>query len=229
LNEINEKISVGEISSLHVSKPIIVEARISKIYPIKVKLIEGAFQCQRCDHITRIKQPITDKLIKPYECENDACGSKKPFKLIHEESTWIDEQKLVLQDIDEQLRTITVIIRGRDLIDAIPAEGSYATVTGNVRVVDNDSNLFDKVLEANHIEAHKTSTDTSKTRREKIKALREIIHKLQDEYKGAAPLQDIIKKSEESGFKAKEASDLIQSLKSAGEIIESSNERFRVV
>lgn len=226
MDEITEKISVGQISSSHVSKLIAIEGRINKILPIKSKLIEGAFQCQRCAHVTRFQQPLSDKLIKPYECDSDECGRKGPFKLIPEESKWIDEQRLELQDLDDQMRDITVLVRGQNLIDTVPAEDAHVIITGIVRVIEKDgSNLFDKVLEANHIERK----DMPKSQRDKVKMLREIIRELQDDYKGAVPIGDITIKAEESGIKKEAVQDLIQSLKSVGELIESSNERFRVI
>ncbi len=39
----------------------------------------GAWQCQRCDHITYIP-PDNGKLVEPFECYNDVCGRKGPFK-----------------------------------------------------------------------------------------------------------------------------------------------------
>ena len=65
-------------------------------------------------------------------------------------------------------------------------------------------------------------------KRERLKVIKEIISELQKEM-GAAPIEDIISKAEESGIEKETVEDLIQNLKSAGNIIESSNERFRTV
>ncbi len=67
-----------------------------------------------------------------------------------------------------------------------------------------------------------------KCQRDKIKVLREIIKQLQDECKGSAPKEDILGRAEEAGIKKDTAEDMILKLKSAGEIIEVSNERFRI-
>ena len=68
-----------------------------------------------------------------------------------------------------------------------------------------------------------------KEQRTKIKLLKEIIRSLQDEYKSAVPIEVIISKAEEWGTKKNTVEKMIQKLKSEGEIIEASNERFRVV
>lgn len=73
------------------------------------------------------------------------------------------------------------------------------------------------------------STGVSKSMRDRIKVLREIIKELQDEMNGAALLNDIIDRAVEAGMKKDNVEDMLQKLKSAGEIIEASNERYRVV
>ena len=73
------------------------------------------------------------------------------------------------------------------------------------------------------------SVGMSKSQRDRIKILREIIKELQDEMNGAAPLKDIMEKAVEAGMKEDDVEDIIVKLKSAGELIEASNERYRVV
>lgn len=38
----------------------------------------GAWKCQRCGDISIVK-PISGKIVKPFECQNDNCGRKGPF------------------------------------------------------------------------------------------------------------------------------------------------------
>jgi len=83
--------------------------------------------------------------------------------------------------------------------------------------------------ETGKLDADIVNVGMGKNQRDRIKVLREIIRDLQNEHKGAAPIEDIISKAEESGIKKETVEDMIQKLKSAGEIIEASNDRFRVV
>lgn len=73
------------------------------------------------------------------------------------------------------------------------------------------------------------SVGMGKSQRDRIKILRDIIKELQDEQNGAAPLKDIMEKAVEAGMKKDDVEDTIAKLKSAGELIEASNERYRVV
>jgi replicative DNA helicase Mcm len=83
--------------------------------------------------------------------------------------------------------------------------------------------------ETGKLDADIVNVGMGKNQRDRIKVLREIIRDLQNEHKGAAPIEEIISKAEESGIKKETVEDMIQKLKSAGEIIEASNDRFRVV
>lgn len=62
----------------------------------------------------------------------------------------------------------------------------------------------------------------------KAKALREIIREIQDEFKGSAPLKEIISRAEKSGIKKDTVEDMIHKLKCAGELIETSENSFKV-
>jgi len=237
MDEIPGKIPVGKINSSQISKTIAIEGRINKIYPIKAKLIEGAFRCKVCEHTTFAQQTLTDKLIKPFECENELCARTKYFELIPEKSKWIDERRLELQDPNEQNRDIIVYIRGKDLIDTIPPVDSRIVVTGVLKVIDEGGgSLFDKVLEANRIETIEMGrdndiidVDTSKSQKDRIKTLKGVIRELQEKTKSAVPLEDIISKAEESGIKKKTVPELILKLKTVGEILEVTNGHFRIV
>jgi replicative DNA helicase Mcm len=83
--------------------------------------------------------------------------------------------------------------------------------------------------ETGRLDADIINVGMGKSQRDKIKVLKEIIRDLQDEYKSAVPLEDIISRAEESGIKKDTVEDMIQKLKTVGEILEATNERFRIV
>lgn len=73
------------------------------------------------------------------------------------------------------------------------------------------------------------SVGVSKSQRDRIKVMREIVRELQDEYKTAVSVDDIIAKAEEAGIKKDTVEDMLTKLKTAGELIEVSNGKFRCV
>ncbi len=179
-----EKIPIHRIGSGQVSKLIAIEGRINKVGHVKAKLLVGAFKCQRCEQISLVQQSDNGKFIEPFECENDVCGRKGNFKLKHEESTWVDEQKIELQDLYENLkpgqliREIIVIVRGRDLIESVPAIGAQVIISGIPRTIQKVSNgglssLFSLVVEAVHIEVADIDINVTLTEADK-KELKEL-------------------------------------------------------
>lgn len=234
-----EKIPVGQINSNHFHKSITVQGKITAIGSIKPKLITGAFKCQKCGEITFANQDDSDKLIEPYECLNDVCGRKNELKLLHKESDWMDERQFILQDVKFSDREITVIVRGLDLINKIGEVSACSDVTGEIHIIEGKKG-FDKILlatniENTNIERHhvrgsmgRNDQSYSKQERERIEIIRGIIKELQKSF-GAAPIEDIISRAEENGIGKEQIDDLISRLKSAGEVIEISHEKYRAV
>lgn len=70
---------------------------------VKYQIIMAAFKCQRCDHITTVSQ-MGMYFVEPYECENEVCGRKGPFKLINEKCEWADKRKIRLQETFDEIQ-----------------------------------------------------------------------------------------------------------------------------
>ncbi len=83
--------------------------------------------------------------------------------------------------------------------------------------------------ETGRLDADIINVGMGKSQRDRIKVLKEIVRVLQEEYKSAVPLEDIISRAEESGIKKDTVEDMIQKLKQVGEILEASNNNFRVI
>jgi replicative DNA helicase Mcm len=169
-----DTVPIHNIGKDHIKKLISIEGRISKIAPKYQKLVEGAFKCLRCGDMTFMPQ-TDDKLIEPFECENDACGRKGALILIPEKSKYEDRQKIAVQDLYESmkagqpLREIIVVLKGADLIGSIPAMGAQCMVTGIVRLEQKkESSIFYTHLEASHIEPTETEIDSTISGTDKI-------------------------------------------------------------
>lgn len=172
-----ERITIQDIGSDEMGHLVSIEGRLNKTGPVRVKLVNGAFKCMRCDHVMYVLQPDV-VLTEPYECENDVCGRKGSFQLDSDSSTWIDQQVLEIQDLYEYskpgtpLRNLQVIIHGRDLVEMVPAIGSQVIVTGVIKRVPKKgvlgkTSLFDTVIEADHIESVEPDIDLLVTEEDK--------------------------------------------------------------
>lgn len=169
----SEKIPIHKIGHDLTNKLISIEGRITKIAPTYQKEIEGAFRCVRCGDMTRLPQP-DERYQEPFECSNDSCGRRGPFKHIQEESDYEDRQKIGLQDLNEAmkpgqpLREIIVVLRDAELIQAVSGMGAQCTITGILRLQQKPlTSIYHAYLEALHIEPKSPELDLSVSEAEK--------------------------------------------------------------
>ncbi len=73
------------------------------------------------------------------------------------------------------------------------------------------------------------SVGMGKSQRARIATLKEIIKELQDETNSAVPLNDIIKRAVDAGMKEDDIEYMMHKLKTVGEILEATNERYRAI
>jgi len=104
LSDIN-KIPIRKIRSQHLGKLLAIDGLVKKITEVRPKLQDAAYQCQKCGAILRILQE-GDTLKEPMECyeEQGGCGRQTLFKLLTEDSRFIDSQKIEVQESPEGLR-----------------------------------------------------------------------------------------------------------------------------
>jgi replicative DNA helicase Mcm len=104
----DSKIEIRRIRAEHLGKLIAVEGLVRKATEVRPKVTDALFQCMRCDHV--IREPQEGMYFKePLECYKDqgGCGktaSSTKFKLLSEESRYVDTQKIEIQENPEGLR-----------------------------------------------------------------------------------------------------------------------------
>jgi len=100
-----QKILIRKIRANHFGKYTAIEGLVKKVTEVRPKLQVAAFQCQKCGAPIKIEQD-EDILKEPPECYADqgGCGRISPFKLLTDLSTFIDSQKIEIQENPEGLR-----------------------------------------------------------------------------------------------------------------------------
>lgn len=160
ITKLPKRTQIRNLRSEDISKLIAVEGLIRKATEVRPKIITAAFKCQRCEHITYMPQ-VEGKFIEPFQCENETCGRKGPFKLLVPESTFIDAQKLRVQESPEELRggeqPQTLDVDVDDDLAGIVSPGDRIIVTGILRsyqrtTQQGKSTFFDLVLDGVSIE-----------------------------------------------------------------------------
>ena len=76
-----------------------VEGDIAMVTPVRPKITEAAFRCQRCECLTTIPQ-VGQSYQEPHEC--DGCDRQGPFRLDKEQSTFVNRRKIQLKQPPEQ-------------------------------------------------------------------------------------------------------------------------------
>ncbi|WP_338103456.1 minichromosome maintenance protein MCM [Methanolapillus millepedarum] len=158
---IPNRVPIRELRSKHLSKLVAVEGMVRRATEVRPRITKAAFKCMRCDTVTYVEQPGT-KLDEPYSgCENENCGKRGPFKLVTEQSEFIDSQKGQIQESPESLKggsnPESIEINFTDDMTGLVSPGDRVIINGILRSVqrplrEGKSTYYDLVLEANSIE-----------------------------------------------------------------------------
>ncbi|MCC7576183.1 MAG: minichromosome maintenance protein MCM [Methanomethylovorans sp.] len=158
--KIPSKIPIRDLRSKHLVKFIAIEGMIRKATEVRPKIINAAFMCMRCEHVTFVPQTEM-KFVEPLECENDTCGKRGPFKILMEQSLFVDAQKLQIQESPENLRGGTqpqsLDVDVEEDLAGIVKPGDRIVINGVLRshqrtTREGKSPFYDLVLDANSIE-----------------------------------------------------------------------------
>ena len=97
------RLKVRELRSDQIGKLIAIEGLVRTATEVRPKITYAAFECQRCGH-EFYKEQTGTKFQEPYECPNEACDRRGPFKFLLGKSQFIDAQKLRIQESPEDLK-----------------------------------------------------------------------------------------------------------------------------
>ena len=102
------RVEIRKIRAEHLGKLISVQGLVRKATEVRPRLTKAQFQCMRCNRFISMEQDGL-QFREPLECSQDqggcgrAAGSTR-FKLLIEESEFIDTQKIEVQESPEGLR-----------------------------------------------------------------------------------------------------------------------------
>jgi len=147
-----------QLNSRCIGRLVAVRGLVVRASTLRPLLLKAAFECRRCGEVMVVEQEGR-RLRRPYVCANPDCKSRQ-FKLLEDESVFIDSQELRIQEPLEEMppgqipRQITVRVTTSDIIGAA-RPGDRVTVNGIVRTepVGKDSRTYVMYLDANNIEA----------------------------------------------------------------------------
>jgi len=172
------------LGSAHIGRLVMAEGIIVRATPVNPMVMRAAFKCRRCENIQYIDQ-TTPFLRPPFACGDPACRSKGPFDFLQEESTFIDVQRIRIQERPEDLppgqlpRWLNIELAGRDLVD-LARPGDHIATVGIVRAIAptlpgvGKRRVFRLHLDANHIDVRSKEPETLITEPEDEKRILDI-------------------------------------------------------
>ncbi|OPY52997.1 MAG: Minichromosome maintenance protein MCM [Methanosaeta sp. PtaU1.Bin112] len=93
-----------ELRSDHIGKLLAIDGLVRTATEVRPKIVSAAFQCQRCG-FTFFKEQTGSKFEdQNLKCMNQACDRGGPFKLLLDQSKFVDAQKIRVQESPEDLR-----------------------------------------------------------------------------------------------------------------------------
>ena len=175
-SEFYPKTGIRSIRSDDVNKLIAVEGIVRKATEVRPKVLEAAFECQRCGTLTTVEQS-GQEFSEPHQCRG--CERQGPFRLLEDQSDFVDAQKLRVQESPEGLRggqtpqKIDVNIEGDITGEVSP--GDRVTATGVLRAIPDDgSTTFEIFIEGNNVEIEDQDFEDFEITEEDEEAIREI-------------------------------------------------------
>jgi len=121
---------IRDLRHEHHGNLIAIQGTVRGATDVRPKVIEAAFECQRCGTLTRIPQTHSD-FQEPHECQG--CERQGPFRLNTNQSQFIDGQQLRIQESYAGLRG------GEDpqYVDVYIEDDITGTVTAGEQVTIN--------------------------------------------------------------------------------------------
>lgn len=181
-NVVPARVEIRELRSEHINKLTQIEGIVRRISEVKPEIVEAVFECQRCGQLQIVEQD-SHIFKKPTVCSNPACGRQGPFRLIEDQSKFVDWQSVRIQERPEKLRggrmprSVDCIIRD-DIVDRAQA-GNRVNITGILKTQQETTyrgmkTTFRMYIEVNHVELREKEVEEieiSKEDEEEIKNL----------------------------------------------------------
>lgn len=161
----DRRIQIRDLRSKHLGTFVSVEGLVRKATEVRPKVIDALFQCMRCSAVIKEEQE-GNAFREPLECYEDQGGCKRSasatkFKLVGEDSRYVDTQKIEIQEAPEGLRggeepqRLTAYVE--DDLTGLINPGARVVLNGVLRSAQRGrpgarSTLFDIFVDINSIE-----------------------------------------------------------------------------
>lgn len=171
----DEQPRLRDISAQHINRLIAVEGVVKQMTDVLPKLNTATFECKRCGNRYKIAQS-GQTIRQPAMCE---C-KHHDFRLVSEQSEFIDHQKIQIQEPLELLKgaeqaTNLDIHVADDFVNKL-APGDRTRITGILRLTSSNERkvVFGRYIEAVHVEETEREFDEVEISKEEEKEIKKL-------------------------------------------------------
>jgi DNA replication licensing factor MCM6 len=143
--EVPDVKKIRQLRTNELGRLIAISGTITRSSEVKPELIRGVFTCEMCSTISKgIEQQF--RFTEPKACDNRNCNNHNKWKLLEEESEFVNWQKLRVQENPNDIptgsmpRSIDVILR-HELVEMVKP-GDKCQFIGNLIVVPDITSLY---------------------------------------------------------------------------------------
>ncbi|MHA1312037.1 MAG: LAGLIDADG family homing endonuclease [Candidatus Helarchaeota archaeon] len=157
--EPTNRINLRKIRANHIGKLIQISGILTRVNKVVPLMIRGVFKCLSCNEAIIPVDQEDNEFTKPLICPQ--CNKKGPFKLLLERSTYIDWQKIRVQEKPEELPPgqMPRFMDGyllEDIVD-LARPGDRVNIVGILKAKQESSQqgkltIFKTFIDINHIE-----------------------------------------------------------------------------
>lgn len=136
--EVPTRQKVRELTTAKIGTLIRISGQVVRTHPVHPELVSGTFMCMDCQtEIRNVEQQF--KYTQPTICRNPVCANRRRFMLEVDKSTFVDFQKVRIQETQAELprgaipRSVEIILRAEN-VETVQAGDRY-DFTGTLIVV----------------------------------------------------------------------------------------------
>ena len=151
---LNNNIPLSDLLSKYIGKFVSADGIVRKTDEIRPRIETGTFECRGCMRLIEVEQSSGNHISEPTLCNE--CGGRS-FRLLQEESKYIDTQSARMQEPLENLSGGTepkqmLMVLEDDLVDELNP-GDKVRITGTLKTFREErSGKFKNYIYVNHIE-----------------------------------------------------------------------------
>ncbi|MBQ2962070.1 minichromosome maintenance protein MCM [Methanobrevibacter sp.] len=151
---LNNNIPLSDLLSKYIGNFVSADGIVRKTDEIRPRIETGVFECRGCMRLHEVEQTSGNRIMEPSLCSE--CGGRS-FRLLQEESKYIDTQSARMQEPLENLSGGTepkqmLMVLEDDLVDELNP-GDKVRITGTLKTFREErSGKFKNYIYVNHIE-----------------------------------------------------------------------------